>query len=163
MTNRAQRGAYAKGRSKAWLQSRGCVVFDMEIMRVVFTEHGTVPTKRDQLGADLGYLDMAKQVVVFVQVKGGLAPFATLFSQARRAFGQYRFPKHSRRELHIWRPGASAPEITVISGSQTTDQRTARKHGRTLFATQSGGRTVRPRGRHRVEYLVGQSRGLTQR
>lgn len=111
MPSNADRGARWKARSKKWLEQQGKTVFHMELHRVNFTRHGMIPTKRDQLGADLGYLD--HNVVVFVQVKGGLRPQSTLWAEAKEAFSNYRWPRFSRRELHVWRPFASSPEIYI--------------------------------------------------
>lgn len=114
MTSNASRGAAWKARSKRWLERQGHVVFDMEKQYVVYAPNGMVPVKRDQLGADVGYLDLKKNRVVFVQVKGGAKPTSTLLLAARRAFDEYEFPKKAARlELHVWRPMAREPEVIV--------------------------------------------------
>ena len=112
MPSNASRGAYYKGRSKKFLEAAGYAVFDMEIQRIIYTPDGMLPTKRDQAGADLMFFDLAAGVVVFVQVKGGASKsIATLTKDAMRAFEKFTFPFHSRRELHVWRPLARAPEV----------------------------------------------------
>jgi len=113
-TSNSARGAAWKARSKKWLQAQGLSVADMELVRTVHTPNGTFPTKRDQFGSDLLYL--ADDVVVFVQVKGGGKPMSTLVLEAQRAFDEQVFPLHSRRELHVWRPRARAPEIKTWTG-----------------------------------------------
>ena len=112
MASNASRGAAAKARSKRWLAAQGFTVFDMEIQRVVFTQNGMIPCKRDQLSADIAF--MTDDIVVFVQVKSGAKPTTTLVKDARRGFEKYRFPRHSRQEVHIWRPRARQPEVFVI-------------------------------------------------
>ena len=112
MASNASRGAAAKARSKRWIQAQGFEPFDMEIQRVVFTPNGMIPTKRDQLGSDLGYC--TEDIVVFVQVKSGARRIAELLREARKAFSKYRFPRHSRQELHVWRPRARQPEVIVL-------------------------------------------------
>lgn len=109
MPSNATRGAYYKARSKRHLERQGFTVFDMEIQRVVYTPAGMLPTKRDQLGSDIAYL--TKDIVVFVQVKGGSRLLSVLIREARRAFERYEFPQHSRQELHVWRPRARRPDV----------------------------------------------------
>lgn len=112
MPSNVAKGSRWKARSKQWLELQGRTVFHMELHRINYKSDGSmVPTKRDQLGADLGYLDTG--VVVFVQVKGGLAPRSALVSAARAGFSNYRWPRFCRREVHIWRPFASEPEVVV--------------------------------------------------
>lgn len=112
----ARTGAHFKARSKQWLQKAGFQVFDMELLRVIYTPMGMVPTKRDQLGADVGYLDIAKDRVALVQVKGGAVPLQALVTSATKTFADYRFPRRAvRLELHVWRRLARAPEVIVIS------------------------------------------------
>lgn len=112
MISNAKRGAYWKARSKCYLERQGFDVADMELVRTVFTPAGMmIPTKRDQFGSDLAFL--AKDVVVFVQVKGGVKPSKTLIREAKRGFEPYRFPVCSRREVHIWRFRARHPEIVA--------------------------------------------------
>lgn len=53
MASNASRGAAAKARTKKFLQARGYQVADMEKVFYIFTPKGRIPTKRDQLGADL--------------------------------------------------------------------------------------------------------------
>lgn len=113
MATNAQRGAYFKGRSKKFLERQGFTVFEMEIVRVRFTKRGAFPEKRDQLGSDLGYLDVVGDAVVFVQVKSGLRPTPTLVKEAARAFDAFVFPKSARREIHIWRPRSRTPEVFI--------------------------------------------------
>ena len=108
----ARRGAYWKARSKRHLQMLGFQVFDMEIMRTVWTPCGPVCTKKDQAGSDLMYF--TKSVVVFCQVKGGMKPLSTLIKDAARSFANYEFPEHSRQELHVWRPRARQPEVVAM-------------------------------------------------
>lgn len=110
-TSRSALGAHYKTRSRDWLQKHGFTVFDMELVRTNFTPMGPVRTKRDQLGADLGYL--ADDVVVFVQVKGGLASSASLTKAAAKRFADFRFPIYCRRELHIWRRRAHDPQVVT--------------------------------------------------
>ena len=109
MPSNASRGAYWKARSKKWLLEQGFLVADMEIQRTVWGGGLMIPTKKDQWGADLMYSDGV--VFVHVQVKGGLKPTSTLLKAAQRGFDAFRFPTHSRRELHVWRPRARVPEI----------------------------------------------------
>lgn len=108
-TSNATRGAYYKARSKKWLEMQGRTTFDMEINRTVWTPRGPVSTKRDQLGADLGYL--AADCVVFLQIKSGAKPTGTLHRMATEAFAAFTWPTHSRREVHVWRAGARSPEV----------------------------------------------------
>lgn len=105
----ARRGGYWKARSKRWLERRGFPVADMEIVRTIFTRGRLIGIKRDQWGADLMYA--TPLVFVLVQVKGGAKPTSTLTKQALREFEKHRFPRHSRRELHVWRPRAHVPEV----------------------------------------------------
>lgn len=109
MSSNSSRGAYYKKRSKDWLLERGHPVADMEIVRTNHTPNGVFTTKKDQFGSDLLYL--AVDVPVFVQTKGGGKPTATLIKDAEKAFGEVKWSKHCRRELHIWRPRKRAPEI----------------------------------------------------
>ena len=111
MASNATRGAYYKARSKRWLQKEGFQVADMELVRTVFTPYGQIYTKRDQFSSDLMYL--TKDIVVFVQVKGGMKPLSTLVKDAARSFAKHEFPEHSRQELHVWRPRARKPEVVA--------------------------------------------------
>ena len=118
MPSNATRGAKWKGRSKRWMeqQPRYSAVFDMEINRIVYTPNGMIPTKRDQLGADLGALDLYKNKVVLIQVKGGGKPLKALQADAQRAFDEYEFPKKAvRLELHVWRPFAHDPIVVELT------------------------------------------------
>ena len=109
MSSNAQRGAHYKKRSKDWLEARGYPVATMELQRVVHTRDGIFPTKRDQWGSDWIYL--TPDCVVFLQVKGGGRPRASLLKEAQDKFDQHKFPASVMLELHIWRPRARAPEI----------------------------------------------------
>ena len=110
MASNASRGADGKAQTKRWLQRQGFEVWDMEIIRVVYTPNGMVPIKRDQVGADLAYINDLQ--VVFVQVKkGGSKSTAQLTRDAVAAFAEFRWAKHTKRELYIWRPLARQPEV----------------------------------------------------
>lgn len=109
MASNVSRGAAAKARSKKLLLKCGYTVWDMEINRIVYTPNGPVPTKRDQLGADLGA--MGDEGVFFVQVKSGGKPTSTLLAEAQKAFDQHRFTNDVRCYLHVWRFGARVPEV----------------------------------------------------
>ena len=115
MPSNATRGAAAKARSKRWLECQGYTVFDMEKQYVVYTLRGMVPVKRDQLAADVGFLDLPNDRVVLVQVKSGAKSTNILLKAAQRAFSAYAFPKTAvRLELHVWRLRARAPEVLSI-------------------------------------------------
>lgn len=105
----SSRGAHYKARSKKWAAKHGYPIADMELVRLVHTREGVFPTKRDQWGSDLQYLD--PDGVVFLQVKGGGKSTTELTRQAQAAFDEHRFPASCRLELHIWRPRARVPEI----------------------------------------------------
>jgi hypothetical protein len=111
MASNASRGAHYKARSKKYLQRQGFQVADMETLRTIWTVGGPVCVKRDAFGSDLMYL--TKEIVVFVQVKGGLKALTTLIKDARRAFDAHAFPVHTRQELHVWRPFSRQPEIVT--------------------------------------------------
>lgn len=110
MASNASRGARWKARSKRYLQQQGYEVGDMEILRVVYTPNGMVPTKRDQWASDLIAQRADEDAVLFVQVKGG-AKVNT--AEAKRKFGEHVFARCTRRVIHIWRPMARTPEIIV--------------------------------------------------
>lgn len=105
----AASGARWKARSKQFLERRGYVVWDMEVVRTNWTSSGPLPVKRDQLGADLGAMNEAE--VLFVQVKGTRTERRPSLAPARRAFQQFRWARCTRREIHVWRLGASNPEV----------------------------------------------------
>jgi len=109
MPSNSARGARYKKRSKDWCKKHGHPVLDLELVRVVHTDEGMFPTKRDQMGSDLQYLTRAG--VTFLQVKGGGKPTKELLRQAQKEFDEHAFPANVRLELHVWRPGARAPEI----------------------------------------------------
>ena len=94
----------------------------MEIVRIIRKGPMLIPVKRDQLGADLAYFETSGQTadgrVVFLQVKGGGRPRATLIAEAAEGFGKHRFPALSRRELHIWRPFAREPEVVDMGSGR---------------------------------------------
>lgn len=114
MPSNAESGARYKARSKKWLQERGHAVADMELIRTVFKRDGVVFTKRDQLGADLLYIDLRADRVVFVQVKGGLKPVKDLIASARRGFDGFALPTTARKEVHVWQPRARVPIVEVL-------------------------------------------------
>jgi hypothetical protein len=109
MASNSERGARAKARSKEWCKKHGYPVCDMELVRIVHTLDGKFPTKRDQWGADLQYLQPAGAVML--QVKLGGKPTGTYLKEAQKKFDDHSFPASVRLELHVWRPGARQPEI----------------------------------------------------
>lgn len=119
MPSNADAGAKWKARSKRWLQRHNCEVIDLEVVRIIRKGAQTIPVKRDQLGADLGYFTVDGPTtsgdLVLLQVKGGGRPRGTLIAEAAAAFDLHRFPAHTRRELHIWRPFARDPEVIDMS------------------------------------------------
>lgn len=122
----ASKGAYYKGRSKAFLintEKDGTPtrpgepqyqVSDMEIVKNIFTPRGRMGVKRDQLGSDLLYLDLKADVVVFLQVKSGHHSTEYYIREAEKGFEPYTFPKHSRREVHVWKLRAQRPIIHIV-------------------------------------------------
>ena len=108
MASNAQRGAHYKARSKKWLQQQGYQVGDMELLRIIFTPNGMVPTKRDQWASDLIAQRADEDAVLFVQVKGGKKASV---AEAKRKFHEHAFARCTRRVIHVWRPYASQPEV----------------------------------------------------
>lgn len=110
MPSNSSRGAHYKKRSKDWCKKHGYPCADMELVRIVHTRDGGVfPTKKDQWGADLQYLDT--RGAVMLQVKGGGKPTITLVKEAQKKFDDHAFPASVRLEVHVWRPGARQPEV----------------------------------------------------
>ena len=108
MPSNSAKGAYYKARSKKVLESAGYNVADMEIVRQVWTPRGMIATKRDQFGADL----LAKNIneTLYVQVKSTIR--RADIASAKRAFEDAGpWPPSTRREIHVWKRGARAPEI----------------------------------------------------
>lgn len=108
MPSNSAKGARWKSRSKKYLQGLGYEVGDLELLRVVYTSRGMVPTKKDQYGSDLIAQRADEDGVLFVQVKGGVK---VNVAKAKREFESHQFARTSRREIHVWRPLARAPEI----------------------------------------------------
>lgn len=110
MSSNAQRGARAKGRTKAYLEARGYQVADLEIVRWIFAGGARrLPVKRDQFGSDL--LAVSSKEVIFVQVKSGASAATGMFPEAQREFRKYRFPPNVRRLIVAWVPRAREPRL----------------------------------------------------
>lgn len=114
MSSNAKRGAYFKGKTRAWLRDRGWQVADLEVIRWVFRPGAErMPVKRDQLGSDL--LAVGDAAVVFVQVKGGQQAIGGgTFPAARRAFAEYVWPPCSERWIVAWAPRARSPRVLKV-------------------------------------------------
>jgi len=108
MPSNASRGSYYKKRSKKWLEAHGYQVGHLEVMRVIFTPDGPIPTKRDQWGSDLLAMRADEGKPIFVQVKSGLKPN---LAEARRKFKEHVFARDTRRVIHVWTPGAREPQV----------------------------------------------------
>lgn len=110
MTSNAQKGAYYKNRTKAWLEARGWSVGFLERVmwipsRDPLKPEDRIPIKRDQFGADL--LAMKPDAVAFVQVKFGRDKVL----DAVREFGKFPFPPFVEQWVVVWTKGAHNPEV----------------------------------------------------
>lgn len=113
MASNASRGAYYKGKAKAWLERRGYQVADLEVVRWVHRPGGKrFPVKRDQFASDL--LALGHDTVVFVQVKSGASAKGGTFPVARRAFAAFTFPACCRLLIMAWPPGARVPRLVEV-------------------------------------------------
>jgi hypothetical protein len=81
----------------------------MEIVKWIFTPKGRLPIKRDQFASDL--VVMNKDILMFVQVKGGKAAIGGTFPAARRAFDAFVWPPFVKRLVVAWAPRAREPRI----------------------------------------------------
>ena len=128
MASNASRGAAAKARTKKFLQARGYQVADMEKVFYIFTPKGRIPTKRDQLGADLLAVPPIHHATVhepltedgygktlFVQCKSGKSAIGGTFPDARRKFAEFSFsPAHTAQVVIEWPPRARQPRIVEM-------------------------------------------------
>lgn len=114
MASNASKGAAAKGRSKRWLEKRGYVVWDMEIVRTVYRDGRPAFTvKKDQQGADLGAM-CASVPNLLVQCKAGKQAIGGTFPAARREFAKHPHPVGVRKVVMAWAPGARLPRIIEV-------------------------------------------------
>lgn len=109
------KGAYYKGRTKKWLESKGWQVGDLEVVRWVGRSASSqgFPVKRDQFGSDL--IAVSRLGILFVQVKGGKTATGN-FPAARREFEAFTWPTHGNvnRILVAWTPRARAPRVLAM-------------------------------------------------
>lgn len=116
MNTNAKKGAYFKARSKRYLESKGFVVGDLELVRWIYKDgRPAFATKRDQFASDL--LAVSAKNVIFVQSKGGVSAGGGTFPAARRKFAEYQFPPWVRCWVMAWPPRASVPRIVECQGA----------------------------------------------
>jgi len=111
------RSAVAKGqawklKTKKWLEGQGYVVALLERMLSVWTPHGMVHTKRDQLGSDLIAVNCEK--IIFIQCKGG-DTWRSARAAARAEFARYPLGPNCEQWLVGWEPQAREPVIEVVA------------------------------------------------
>ena len=112
MPSAVARGSYWKARSKRWLETQGEVVGFMERMLHVQGQHGLIPVKRDQLGADL--IAVSRFGTKFIQCKGG-ATWRSGLAAARAEFAKYPLGPGAEQHIHGWDPGAHHPEVLIVA------------------------------------------------
>src|SRR3990167_6560638 len=108
MPSNAQRGAYWKKRSRRFLEAEGYIVVDLEIVRTVWINGRMIPTKKDQLGADL--MGVSAHGYIWVQVKGYTLTRPSL-AAAKRKFLAYPTPPNTTRCIMLWQLRGRTPEI----------------------------------------------------
>jgi hypothetical protein len=111
MRSAVAQGQYWQGRTIRWLHARGYATAIAQRMLSVWTPHGMVHTKRDQLGADV--LAMSPEKTLAIQVKGGQSRRSQL-AAARAEFAKYPLGPGCEQWLVLWAPQAREPEIEVV-------------------------------------------------
>src|SRR5881396_1135249 len=112
MPSAVAKGQAWKLRTKKWLEGQGYVVALLERMLSVWTPHGVVHTKRDQLGSDL--IAVSCEKTWFVQVKGGLSARSQL-AAARAEFAKYPLGPGCEQVVICWPPRAHVPDVDVVA------------------------------------------------
>jgi hypothetical protein len=125
MKSNAQKGQYYKTRTKAWMERDGFEVAFMERMAWLRTkpkddevtrlclEHGVtpppgmVPTKTDQLGADLLGVRQQPEALVFVQVKSRSQDVP----EGVRGLLEHRYPSYATLWVVYWEFKAREPVV----------------------------------------------------
>ena len=114
MPSNVARGAKWKARSRRWLEGRGYIAVDLEIVRQVYTPNGFFPQKRDQLGCDLLGVASDGSGYLWVQVKGYSVTRPSL-AAAKRLLLSFPRPPATQKCILLWKLRAREPEVIECS------------------------------------------------